>query len=109
MYEREKYDRMLKSMEQFHQDLEKRMSEMDDQAQEKAAHEQVNLSKALSNQKKKWTRSCEVVDQMVDKVGELQTASEAARLALQNVVKEVGEGVIRTEVERVYLLRIAFC
>jgi hypothetical protein len=107
-YERKKYDLMLKQMEQFHQDLEKRMSEgLDDQAQEKAAHEQVYQSKLLSEQKKRWVKSCESVDTITEKVGELQTVAEAARLALENVVSEVGRGVIRTEVERVYLLRIA--
>ena len=96
-YEREKYDQMLKQMERFHQDLEKRMSEgLDDQTQEKAAHEQVYLSKELSNQKKRWTKSCESVDSIVQRIGELQSVAEAARIALENVVVEVGKGVIRT-------------
>lgn len=107
-HERQKYDQMLKHVEETHKELERRgVKTMSDEDQERAAREQVHLSKQLATQKTRWTHSCSVVDVLVEKVGELQTEAETARMALDNAVKETGRCVTRTEIERVFLLRIA--
>eukprot|EP00939_MAST-03C_sp_MAST-3C-sp1_P001256 g1256.t1 len=104
--ERQQYDRMLEQMDSFTESLKARFNDMTEAEQEKAAVDQVKLSRELAKQKARWMQGCKSVDGIVENVSALQTRRMNTRLELEQVVKEIEKRVSEMDLERIYMLKV---